>query len=138
MTIKDKTKTKKMRCSEDVVEIFKAILQAENEIDQDKEHFWVMGLDVKNTIKYLELVSLGSLSSGIVHPRETYRLACIKAVASIVAVHNHPSGDPTPSQDDIEITNRLKKSGDILGIKMLDHIIIGENKHFSFIDQKML
>ena len=138
MTIKDKTKTKKMRCSEDVVEIFKAILQAENEIDQDKEHFWVMGLDVKNTIKYLELVSLGSLSSGIVHPRETYRLACIKAVASIVAVHNHPSGDPAPSQDDRDITQRLKQAGDVLGIKMLDHIIIGENAHFSFIDQKML
>ena len=138
MTIKDKTKTKKMRCSEDVVEIFKTVLQAESELDQDKEHFWVMGLNTKNTIKFIELISLGSLSSAIVHPRETFRLACIKAVASIVAVHNHPSGDPAPSQDDIELTSRLKQSGDILGIKMLDHIIIGDTGHFSFVDQKML
>ena len=138
MRIKDKTKTKKMRCSEDVVEIIKAVLQAENEVDQEKEHFWVMGLNSKNTIKYIELVSLGSLTTAIVHPRETYRLACMKAVASIVAVHNHPSGDPAPSQDDIELTKRLKNAGDILGIKMLDHIIIGEPDHFSFVDQKIL
>ena len=97
-----------------------------------------MGLNSKNTIKYIELVSLGSLSSSLVHPRETYRLACMKAVASIVAVHNHPSGDPAPSQDDRDITERLKQAGNVLGIKMLDHIIIGENSHFSFIDQKML
>ena len=138
MRIKDKTKTKKMRCSEDVAEIFKTIIQSESEVDQEKEHFWVMGLNTKNTIKYIELVSLGSLSTAIVHPRETFRLACMKAVASIVAVHNHPSGDPAPSQDDIELTKRLKQSGDILGIKMLDHIIIGEIDHFSFVDQKML
>ena len=138
MTIKDKTKTKKMHCSEDVVDIFKSILQSESEVDQDKEHFWVIGLNTKNTIKFIELVSLGSLSSSLVHPRETYRLACIKAVASIVAVHNHPSGDPAPSQDDREITQRLKQAGDILGIRFLDHIIIGETSHFSFVDQKML
>ena len=138
MTIKDTTETKHMSCSEDIVSIFEAILNAECEVDQDKEHFWTIGLNSKNRIKYIELVSLGSLTSSLVHPREVFRLAVMKGVASIAAVHNHPSGDPAPSRDDIEITARLKKAGDILGIKMLDHIIIGKNKHYSFLNNKLL
>ena len=138
MTINDTTKTKHMSCSEDIVSIFEAILRAESEVDQDKEHFWTVGLDSKNRIKYIELVSLGSLTSLLIHPREVFRLAVMKGAASIAAVHNHPSGDPAPSRDDIEITARLKQAGEILGIKMLDHIIIGCNKHYSFLNNKLL
>lgn len=138
MEVNDKTKTKKMHSSEDVTDIFKAVLKAESEIDQNKEHFWVMGLNTKNTIIYIDLVSLGSLNSSIAHPREIFRIACIKGVNAIVTVHNHPSGDPEPSRDDIALTKRLKESGEILGIKLLDHVIIGKTTHFSFVDQKIL
>lgn len=110
-----------------IVKIIKGILNTEDEISRDREHFWVIGLNAKNIIQYIELCSLGSLTSSIIHPRETYRLAVMKGVNSIIVAHNHPSGDSTPSREDIAITEKLKSAGDILGIKLLDHIIIGED-----------
>ena len=83
------------------------------------------------------MISLGSLTSSLVHPREVFKTAILQNSASIILIHNHPSGDPAPSNDDIEITQRLKTAGDSLGIKILDHIIVGDN-YFSFLDQKML
>lgn len=82
---------------------------------------------------------MGSLTSSLVHPREVFKGVLINNAASVIFFHNHPSGDPAPSTDDIEITKRLKHAGDILGIKILDHIIFGDSqRHFSFVDQKML
>lgn len=117
---------------EAVADVFSSILKTENEIDRDKEHFWVMGLDTRNKIKYIELVSLGILNASLIRPRETYRLAIIQAVDKILGVHNHPSGETEPSEDDHRVTKQLVESGKILGIELLDHIIIGDAKDRRF------
>lgn len=98
----------------------------------NKEYFKVIMLNVKNKVIAIETISIGSLNSSIVHPREVFKAAIERASSSIILVHNHPSGDPTPSREDIEITKRLSESGNILGIKVLDHIIIGDGKSISF------
>lgn len=136
MTIK--TRKHKITKSEDIAKIIRAILDSESICDRDKEHFWVIGLDTKCNISFIELVSLGILSSSIVHPRETFRLAIMKAVNSIMICHNHPSGDITPSEDDVTITKRLREAGQILGIAVLDHVIIGCAAHYSFHDMEEL
>ena len=128
-----KTKKTKIANAEDIAKIVTSILNAEDENDQLKEHFWAIGLRTSNVIEYLELVSLGSLNKGIVHPRETYRLAILKSVDRIIVAHNHPSGDLKPSENDHDITRRLVNAGEILGIKLLDHIIISlKGEHYSF------
>ena len=111
---------------------FRDVLKNECWIDQQKEHFWVMGLNVKNRVMYLELVSLGILNESVIHPREVFKSAIIKGIANLIFCHNHPSGESEPSQNDIDITRRLKEGGDLLGIKILDHIIISENNLYSF------
>jgi DNA repair protein RadC len=123
-----------------VADVLRSILAAGNEVDRDKEHFWVIGVTASNIISYVELVSLGILTNSLVHPREIFRMAIMKAVASIIVGHNHPSGTPAPSREDKEITERLKEAGNILGIKLLDHVVIGNNneKYFSFCRNKLL
>ncbi len=103
-----------------------------------KECFWDVLLDGKNRIISTVRVSEGSLTSSLVHPREVFRPAIREAAASVLFVHNHPSGDPAPSQEDIQITRRLVETGKIVGIRVLDHVIIGGFKYFSFADQGML
>lgn len=132
MTIK--TRKIKILSSHSVVPVIQQILKYENEIDRDKEHIWCVGLDVRNRIKYIELVSLGILSSAVAHPREIFRFAITQAVASIILCHNHPSGDTTPSDIDIELTKRLRSAGELLGIELLDHIIITDKSFYSFHD----
>ena len=127
MEIKDYLK-KTVTTPESITDIMQAILEREDEIDKDKEHFWSIGLDTRNKIKYIELVSLGTLNDSLIHPRETFRLAVMKGVASIIVCHNHPSGELTPSEDDLAITQRLIKSGEILSINLLDHLIITKKK----------
>ncbi len=125
--------------SKDVSEVLLSLLNFEQEHDREKEHFWILGLNAKNVIQYADLVSLGSLSAAIVCPRETFRLAVIRATANIIMGHNHPSGDTKPSQEDILLTKRLSQAGEILGINVLDHVIIGsEGKYFSFCDNGMI
>jgi DNA repair protein RadC len=124
-------KRMKITTPKKVAHILRALLDGEHEIDQDKEHFWVIGLDAKKCVKYIELVSLGTLDSSVVHARETYRLAVMTATASLIVAHNHPSGDSTPSPGDLAITKRLKEGGDILGIALLDHVIIGRGRKFT-------
>ncbi len=97
----------------------------------DREHFRVLHLDRKGGIIFIEDVSRGGLHSAIVHPREVFKTAIKKSAASIILVHNHPSGDPQPSSEDIEITRRLIEAGTLIGIEVLDHIIIGEHKYSS-------
>ncbi|NHN35509.1 RadC family protein [Paenibacillus agricola] len=91
----------------------------------DREHFVVFYLDTKNHVIGRETISTGSLNAGIVHPREVFKRAIRRSAASIIAVHNHPSGDPTASKEDVEITHRLCEAGELIGISLLDHIIIG-------------
>ena len=97
-----------------------------------KEHFCVILLDTKNHILGFREVSVGSLSASIVHPREVMVEAVKAHAAGIILVHNHPSGDPTPSREDTGITERLVKAGKVLSIPVLDHIIVGLGKFFSF------
>ncbi|MGI6319296.1 MAG: RadC family protein [Dethiobacteria bacterium] len=97
-----------------------------------KEYFKVILLNTKNQIISIEDISIGSLNSSIVHPREIYHLAVKKSAAAVILVHNHPSGDPSPSREDMEVTKRVAEAGKILGINVLDHIIIGEGRYLSF------
>jgi len=103
-----------------------------------KEHFKIVMLDTKNQIIGIEDISVGSLNSSIVHPREVFKEAIVRSSAAIILVHNHPSGDPTPSKEDIAITKRLVEGGEILGIKVLDHIIIGNNKYISLKEKDII
>ncbi|MFA5524441.1 MAG: DNA repair protein RadC [Tissierellales bacterium] len=103
-----------------------------------KEHFKIVMLDTKNQVIAIEDISVGCLNSSIVHPREVFKEAIAKSSASIILVHNHPSGDPAPSKEDIAITRRLNEGGDILGIKVLDHIIIGNNKYISLKEKDII
>lgn len=107
------------------------VLKRESETEDQKEHFWALGLNTRNKIVYVDLVSLGTLNSSLVHPRELFRLAVMRAVNSLIVAHNHPSGDPTPSQDDRDLTRRLVEAGHILGIEILDHIIIAGRRRIS-------
>lgn len=96
-----------------------------------KEHFVCLFLNTKNHVIGQETLSMGSLNASIVHPREVFCAAIKRSSAAIICAHNHPSGDPTPSPQDIEITKRLVEAGEIIGIDVLDHIIIGDNGYVS-------
>jgi DNA repair protein RadC len=96
-----------------------------------QEHFVCLYLNTKNQVIHRQTIFIGSLNASIVHPREVYKEAVRRSAASVICVHNHPSGDPTPSREDIEVTKRLAESGKIVGIELLDHLIIGENKYVS-------
>ncbi len=104
----------------------------------EKEHFKTILLNIKNHVISIEEISVGSLNSSIVHPREVFKPAIRRSSASIILVHNHPSGDPTPSREDIEVTKRLIEAGKILGINVLDHIIIGNNSILSLKEKGLM
>ncbi|MRR06215.1 MAG: DNA repair protein RadC, partial [Deltaproteobacteria bacterium] len=104
---------------------------------ETKEHFITLHLDGKNRILCIDRVSVGSLNQSIVHPREVFKSAVYSSAAAIILVHNHPSLDPAPSREDIEITRRLKECGELLGIKLLDHIIVGDS-YVSFVERGIL
>lgn len=106
--------------------------------EQRKEFFLAMLLDGKNRIIRELPISEGSLNQSIVHPRELFMPAVRESAAAVILVHNHPTGDPTPSREDLAITRRLREAGEILGIKILDHIIIGDGEFTSFVSQGLL
>ena len=96
-------------------------------------------MDTKNQPVSINVVSVGSLNSSIVHPREVFKVAILSNAASIIIFHNHPSGDPTPSREDVNVTNRLKEAGKLIGIDLIDHIIIGsENSYCSLKEEGIL
>jgi DNA repair protein RadC len=105
--------------------ILRAFLSREDPIGQEREHFWCIGLDVKNSVRYVELASLGTLSSSLIHPREIFRNAVHNGVAVLIMGHNHPSGDVNPSREDRHVTEKLKAAGELLDIPVIDHVIIG-------------
>ncbi len=96
-----------------------------------QEHFVVLFLNVKNEVLHKQTIFIGSLNSSIVHPREIFREAVKRSAASLVVAHNHPSGNATPSPEDIEVTKRLAEAGELMGIDLLDHIIIGDQRFIS-------
>ncbi|MEI4769414.1 DNA repair protein RadC [Psychrobacillus sp. FJAT-51614] len=96
-----------------------------------QEHFVVLFLNVKNQILHKQTIFIGSLNASIVHPREIFREAVKRSAASIICAHNHPSGNPSPSSEDIDVTKRLLEAGQIMGIELLDHVIIGDHQFIS-------
>ena len=114
-----------------VAELLRKLLNKEDSISKDREHFWIISLDAKNKVKFVELVSLGTVNTCLVSPREVFRRALKKGAVAIIIGHNHPSGDPTPSEDDLTITRNIKQGGDILSVHLLDHIILGDSGHLS-------
>ena len=109
--------------------------------DTDREIFAAFYLNGKNQIAGVNEISVGSLNQSIVHPREVFKGAILANAAAVILVHNHPTGDPTPSNEDKEITRRLRDAGDILGIRVLDHVIVGEeetNQFYSFTQHGLL
>src|SRR5918996_5297884 len=120
----------------DVAKVFQDLLNLEDAIDQDKEHFYVMHLDSHRRINLVELVAIGTLANATIHPRETYRRAVSEGAFSIIIAHNHPSGDPTPSEADVLITKTLRTAGEIVDILMLDHIIFTPTRFYSFLANK--
>jgi len=100
--------------------------------DKAKEHFKLILLNPRNKIIGISTISIGTLNASLVHPREVFKDAIVHSAASVVLAHNHPSGDPEPSEDDLTITKRLTEAGKILGVEVIDHIIVGKNGFFSF------
>jgi DNA repair protein RadC len=116
----------------DAVSVFQGLFSHEDSIDQDKEHFYVMHLDSRRHISLVELVAIGVLNDVRIHPRETFRRAVVEGTASIIVAHNHPSGEVTPSENDIKVTTRLFKAGEVLQIPLLDHIVFAKASYYSF------
>lgn len=100
-----------------------------------KEHLHGLYLDCRNRVIYDEVISIGTLTSNIVHPREVFRPAIEHSAAAVIVAHNHPSGDPHPSEEDIKATGRLKEAGKILSIPLLDHVIIADEGYYSLQEQ---
>ncbi|MBU4313939.1 MAG: JAB domain-containing protein [Actinobacteria bacterium] len=129
----------KFICTENVADEFlKEDGKLHELIDIAQERFILLCLNIKNKLVNYSMISQGSLTSSIVHPREVLKPAILSNAASVIFVHNHPSGDPEPSMDDMEITKRLCRAFEICGISVLDHIIIGNNEYYSFKNKGLL
>ena len=105
---------------------------------ETKEYVYALHLDGKNRISCLEMVSCGSLNQSIVHPREVFKTALLSSAAALIVIHNHPTGDTTPSREDIDLTKRLKEVSEIIGIRLLDHIIVAEAEYTSLADRGVI
>jgi len=138
MIIKVSEDKKEILKPADIYQILSDCLKSEDEVDRDKEHFWVFHLDCRNKIKLLELVSLGTLNSSIVHPREVFTRAVGERSAQVIIAHNHPSGVVEPSDDDLSLTKRLVKAGDLLGIELIDHIIVTNDSYISLKEKSLI
>lgn len=126
--------TRTIRSPYDAYKLIKNFL-----IDSDREKFVVACLDTKNQPVNISVVSIGSVNSAIVHPREVFKVSMLSNASKIICFHNHPSGNLKCSKEDENITNRLKECGEILGIELVDHIIVGDNNtYFSFKENCMM
>lgn len=124
---------RKISSPNEAVDLLRSLLE-----DCDREKLIVCCLNSKNEPTDISTVSVGSLNSSIVHPREVFKIAIMSNSASIIVAHNHPSGNVEPSKEDINITKRIKESGKILGIEMIDHIIIGSNNNYKSLKEEGL
>lgn len=123
----------KIQSPEDVSKVVKPLIS-----DPNKEHFITLYLNTKNGVLKQEIISIGSLNANIVHPREVFRTACMISASHIIVAHNHPSGDPTPSIEDIELTKMLVEAGKLLGINVIDHVIIGHDRDYGFHEHALI
>ncbi len=128
----------KIANSNDIFGIMRKVLKHESKIDRDKEHFWVIGLNHKTKILFLELVYLGGTTAVDVEPMIVYRVAVLKGACSVIFAHNHPSGELRPSEPDKELTDRLIQVGEILGIKAVEHIVLTLDSYYSFRDTGLM
>jgi DNA repair protein RadC len=126
-----KKPVKRITCAQDVFNHFHERVK-----DEKQENFFVLMLDTKNNVIGEQLISKGILDASIIHPREVFRPAIRNSASKIILVHNHPSGDATPSREDIEITEKLMKAGEEVGIAVLDHVIIGKDNYWNWREQK--
>ena len=131
--LSDQPSKEKVKCPEDAIKVIKNKLKGKK-----KEHFIVISLDTRNHPIDTQTVSIGSLDSSIVHPREVFKEAISSCAASVIFIHNHPSGDPEPSEEDIKLTRRLVEAGTILGIEVLDHIIVCDSEYLSMKTKNLL
>ncbi len=116
----------------------KQILLRENKLNRAKEHIWCVGLDQKSVILYIELLGMGNKTVVPVKVQDVLRMAIYKNASKLIIVHNHPSGNLQPSDEDIDFTEAVKHGGNFTEIKLIDHLIINEKKYFSFKDEKLL
>lgn len=131
--IAEETKQKEVTSAQEIYELAKSKIS-----NYAKEHLIVLSFDTRNKFLGMDTISVGTLNANLVHPRETFDAAIRRHAAHIIVAHNHPSGDPEPSEDDLEITKRLVESGKILGIEITDHIIVTKNRFFSFKERKLI
>ncbi|NVO12073.1 MAG: DNA repair protein [Bacteroidales bacterium] len=124
----------KIRSCDDAFKVMKEILMREDKIDRDKEHFWVMGLAPNTRISYVELVSLGCVGATYAEPINVFRFALMKGCTKVILIHNHPSGNLTPSVKDIDLTDNLIQVGRIIKVEVLDHLIISTKTFEGFGD----
>lgn len=131
------TQDQKIQLSDsgDVYKIMQQILLRENKIGRNQEHFWVIGLDNQSKILFIELVGLGAVNRVGANPPDVFRMGIYKLAVSMILVHNHPSGNLKPSDEDIDFTDKMYKVGEIIGIKILDHLIITEKSYVSLADK---
>lgn len=137
ITLTDEQRIKILN-SDDIYGIMQQVLLRENKIDQDKEHFWVVGLANNNRVLFIELVSLGTVNQTLVEPMEVYSLALQKRAVKIILCHNHPSGELKPSETDKDVTDRLIQVGIIVDVLVIDHLIISTKSYLSFKDIGLL
>jgi DNA repair protein RadC len=130
------TETEKIRIlnSEDIYSVMQRILLRENKIERNKEHFWIIGLAQNSRMLYIELISIGTINSAPVDPMEVFSIALQKRTVKVILVHNHPSGNVRPSEEDKDITDRLIQVGNIVNIQVIDHLIITDKTYNSFSD----
>ncbi|WP_299675703.1 JAB domain-containing protein [uncultured Dokdonia sp.] len=120
--------------TKDIARIMRKILLRQNRLHRKKEYFWAIGLSTAHNIEYIELLTIGTLNKNRVKPIDVFNFAVAKKCEKIILCHNHPSGNTEPSKDDVAITQLIKAGANILGIKLLDHIIICEGKEYTSIN----
>ena len=125
----------KIQMPQDIAALARDVLEMH---EMAEENFIIVCLNTKNKIAGIHTISVGTLNEAIVHPREVFKAALLNNASAILLIHNHPSGDPEPSREDIETTHRLANAGDILGVKVFDHVIIGDNRYKSLKEEGMM
>ena len=128
-------KSSAINSPDDANDFIKTVLNLYSEAN---EKFGILTLNVKNVVAGVHILSIGTLNASMVHPREVFKAAILNNAASIVCFHNHPSGDPTPSKQDIEMNQRICKAGKLMGIECLDNIVVGDDQFISFKEQGLM
>lgn len=132
MIIKVQDTTTLIERCRDALDLIEGYFKTLDGVDRDKEHFFAFHLDTRNKLKVFEVVSIGTVNASIVHPREVFTRAVALRTTQVIIAHNHPSGNPEPSEADIQITKRLRDAGDLLGIQLVDHLIYTSHGYYSF------